>query len=117
MATPIDIRALGYLIQVLNPYSTDMKQPTGLPAAAAQRTGQGQGDSPDPSACEQFHIEIDDYSANYSSGTWTFRGQPATIKKALRITYRYPLVDSDNKATGFYATEHLLIGYAGSNSG
>lgn len=116
MATPIDEQVLGYLIKKLNPYSSNMNQPTGHPPAAAQRGGQGQGD-PDSSACEQFHIEVDDYIANYSSGTWTFRGQPATVKKALRITYRYPLLDSDNNETGLYATEHLLIGYAGSNSG
>jgi hypothetical protein len=110
MPTPIDTQALGNLIRLLNPYSTDMHQPTGGPPIIPQDAGQG----PD---LEQFHVEVDDYSANYSSGTWTFRGQPATIKKAIRITYRYPLNGSDNKPNGVYATEHLLIGYAGSNSG
>ncbi len=60
---------------------------------------------------------MDDYIANYTSGTWTFRGQPQTIKRALRVTYRYPLKDIGGKYTGFYATEHLLIGYAGGNGG
>lgn len=116
MPTPIDNQALGTLIRVLNPYSTEMHQPTGGPPTIPQDAGQAQDAQPIPNL-EQFHVEVDDYSANYSSGTWTFRGQPATIKKAIRITYRYPLNGSDNKPNGVYATEHLLIGYAGSNSG
>jgi hypothetical protein len=115
MPTPIDLQALGDLIRVLNPYSTDMHLPSG-PPTVPQGGGQGRDAQPIP-ALEQFHVEVDDYSANYSSGTWTFRGQPATIKKAIRITYRYPLLGSDDKPNGVYATEHLLIGYAGSNSG
>jgi len=58
------------------------------------------------------HIElvIDDFYANYSSADWVFRGQPQTVKRALRITYRYPF-----KPNGPYATEHVLVGYAGGN--
>jgi hypothetical protein len=59
----------------------------------------------------RFHIQLDDHTENYTSVEWIFRGTPQTVKKALRITYRYPVGD------GFYATEHILIGYAGSNGG
>ena len=116
MPTPIDNQALGNLIRLLNPYSTDMHQPAGGPPTVSTGARQVTDAQPIPDL-EQFHVEVDDYSANYSSGTWTFRGQPATIKKAIRITYRYPLNGPDNTPNGVYATEHLLIGYAGSNSG
>jgi hypothetical protein len=60
---------------------------------------------------------VHDHYENYSSAEWSFRGQPQTIKKAVRVTYRYQLKDTGGNATGFYATEHLLIGYAGGNGG
>lgn len=109
---PIDERELGMLIRVLNPYSTHMEHSAGPVRVGAL--------TPPPSEAPdlgRFHVELDDYSANYSTGTWTFRGAPQTIKKAIRIAYRYPVMDADNRPTGVYATEHLLIGYAGSNSG
>ena len=131
---PISERELGRMIRVLNPYSTDMDYPPGAPpvlpqagqqgstgqtapSAAPQGGTQGATGQPAPSNLEQFQVEIDDYIAYYTSGTWTFRGAPQTIKRALRVTYRYQLKDIDGKYTGFYATEHLLIGYAGGNGG
>jgi hypothetical protein len=111
MPKPIDDNALGNLIKILNPYSNDMNQPGSVPAVASGAEAAGS----DPDA--EFHVEIDDHIANYSSADWSFRGRTQTIKRALRITYRYPLLNSDNKETGFYATEHLLIGYAGGNGG
>jgi hypothetical protein len=69
--------------------------------------------------------------------TWTFRNQPYAVKRALRITYRYELTDPSpgtgtgtftttatggtwtktgtRTGTGVFGTEHVLIGYAGSN--
>jgi hypothetical protein len=57
--------------------------------------------------------------------TWVFRAQPYAVKRALRITYRYqlppPVPVPQTPAilpfppTGIFATEHLLIGYAGGN--
>ena len=131
---PINERELGRMIRILNPYSTDMDYPPGAPPVVYQAgqqgsTGQtapstvpqggqqGATDQAEPSNLEQFQVEVDDYIANYTSGTWTFRGAPQTIKRALRVTYRYQLKDIDGKKTGFYATEHLLIGYAGGNGG
>jgi hypothetical protein len=68
------------------------------------------------------HIDlvIDDFIANYSSADWVFRGQPLTVKRALKITYRYQVVESQQQPPrssipGAYATEHILIGYAGGN--
>ena len=131
---PMNEQELGKLICILNPYSTEMDNPPGAPPVVAQAVQQGatgqaapstvpqegqqgpQGQAA-PSNLKQFQVEVDDYIANYTSGTWTFRGQPQTVKRALRITYRYPLKDIHNKDTGFYATEHLLIGYAGGNGG
>jgi hypothetical protein len=47
--------------------------------------------------------------------TWTFKGRPQTVKRAVRVRYRYALKDQNGAPNGLYATEHLLIGYAGSN--
>jgi hypothetical protein len=130
---PMNERELGRMIRVLNPYSTEMDYPPGAPPVVSQarqqgatgpttpstvpRGDQGATDQPASSNLEQFQVEVDDYIANYTSGTWTFRGAPQTIKRALRLTYRYELTDIRGNKTGFYATEHLLIGYAGGNGG
>lgn len=114
---PMNERDLGMLIRCLNPYSTDMDNPPGVPPVIPQAGPQGATGQAASSDFEQFQVEVDDYIANYTSGTWTFRGAPQTIKRALRVTYRYPLKDIHNNDTGFYATEHLLIGYAGGNGG
>lgn len=52
--------------------------------------------------------------------TWTFRGQPYAVARALRVTYRYQLTEpprGTGTRTGVLATEHILIGYAGGNGG
>ncbi len=116
MPVPIDEQALGKLIKVLNPYSTDMHQPADPPAAPPAPTA-GRARTPPPDPLNQFQIEVADHYQNYTSAEWIFRGQPQAIKKAFRITYRYALKDADGKPTEVYATEHVLIGYAGSNSG
>jgi hypothetical protein len=110
---PINLEQLSELIRLLNPYSADME-----PAAIEPTPNEDGGVVTEvEKARVQFHVELDDHIANYSSTTWTFRGNPETVKRALRITYRYPLKGLDGKPTGFYATEHLLIGYAGGNGG
>lgn len=89
---------LGKLIHTLNPYSQDMDlncMPTpGAPDVTVQN----------------FQVEIDDYQ-----GEWTFKNQMQKVERALRITYRYPLKDKDGNPNGLWATEHLLVGYAGGN--
>jgi len=101
--------ALGTLIRMANPYtdgapgSIRIDTPVHPPATAT-------GTDPDVHPA-QVQVEEDNYE-----GQWSFRGQTQTIKKGLRITYRYPKKD---KADNFiyYVTEHLLVGYAGSNGG
>jgi hypothetical protein len=71
-----------------------------------------------------LNLRIDnDYRQDYM--TWVFRGQPYAVKRALRINYRYQLPPpvpvpqtptiSPFPPTGIFATEHVLIGYAGGN--
>jgi hypothetical protein len=127
-------RELGKLICALNPYTTEMDNPSGTPPVVPQAGQQGATGQAGPSTIapggqqgatgqaapfdlRQFQVELDDYIANYTSGTWTFKGQPQIIKRALRVAYRYQLKDIEGKDTGIYATEHLLIGYAGGNGG
>ena len=84
-------KALGKLIFMANPYSNpdDVIMPS------------------DPSEIE---MEEDNYAAQ-----WAFKGQTQNIKRALRVQYRYK---KKNKAGDTYVvTEHLLVGFAGSNGG
>lgn len=121
----IDLNLLGMLIAKLNPYTDEMEPPTAHPPAAPPQAGDAQTEAAGAADAEQvlahgrrqFQIELDDLISNYSSAQWTFRGSPQSIKRALRITYRYQLKDISGHNTGFYATEHLLIGYAGGNGG
>ena len=96
---------LGRLIRLLNPYSTDMKH------GADTSTPAGQPASSEAESQGQFPVQVDNYE-----GEWTFKGGEYTVTKSLRITYRYPLYDKDKNLI-CYATEHLLIGYAGGNGG
>jgi hypothetical protein len=61
-------------------------------------------------------VRVDnDHNQDYM--TWMFRAQPYAVRKALRVTYRYELTDKQGAGTGVFATEHVLIGYAGGNGG
>jgi hypothetical protein len=99
--------ALGTLIRMANPYtdgkpgSIRIDAPLHPPTVAV-----GAEPSVDPA---QVHVEEDNYQ-----GQWIFRGQTETIKKGLRITYRYPKKDNSGNFL-YYVTEHLLVGYAGGN--
>ena len=105
---------LGKIIRMCNPYGgggpgtmhilTD-QAPTlaGLQDAASAAPQQ-------PEDLGRFHIEVDNYD-----GDWAFMGHPYKVTRALRIQYRYPLRDRDGNPTGVFATQHLLVGYAGGN--
>lgn len=99
---------LSRLIQIMNPYTNPKEGKTTkmefghlapLSGADAAATG------------SDMNVEIDNYN-----GEWSFRGNIQQIKRSLRITYRYPILNAAGAETGLYATEHLLIGYAGGNS-
>jgi hypothetical protein len=86
-------------------------------AAAIANPGLVQAADNADNAVDLTHIqlEVHDHFANYTSAEWSFKGAPQTIKRALRITYRYPLLDGLGNPNGLYATEHVLIGFAGGN--
>ena len=103
---------LGLLIRLLNPYSTTM-YPSGEDiAVAAAPGGQAGGEAQQEAAAaadlRKYHVEVDTYD-----GTWDFKLQTYRVVRSLKITYRYERKD----APGVFATEHLLIGYAGGNGG
>src|SRR5271166_4093354 len=58
----------------------------------------------------QFQLEVDNYE-----GAWTFKGATFRVTRAVRIVYRYPLRNARGAPNGLYATENLLVGYAGGN--
>ncbi len=110
--------ALGELICSLNPYTGVTDQTTG------QTTGKMQvGMLPaadDPSApgfpvsgtIGKIAIEIE---RNYGA-PWTFKGQTLNVKTAVRIPYRFAVMDEDGNPL-YWQTEYLLIGYAGDQGG
>ena len=103
---------LGLLIRLLNPYSTTM-HPSGedIPIAAAQgeqAQQEAQEDAGAPANLRKYHVEVDTYD-----GSWDFKLQTYRVTRSLKITYRYERDD----APGVFATEHLLVGYAGGNGG
>jgi hypothetical protein len=86
--TPSPQQALGKLILDANPYAAP-------------------GDVIiDPS---QILMEEDNYAAQ-----WAFKGLTQNIKRALRIQYSYKKKD---KGGEYIVTEHLIVGFAGSNGG
>ena len=134
---------LGKLIRKLNPYTNGAMRtmlcgadpPTSLPALRvlgqdlvdlgnalmAYAADASQANLDTVNGCEDkidlnmpisdINLRVDnDYRQDYM--TWVFRTQAYAVKRALRISYRYQLPPP---ATGIYATEHVLIGYAGSN--
>ena len=110
---------LGKMIRLLNPYTQEME--FGHHNHASQQAAQGE--SPEEageigssiaSSMANIQVEIDNYQ-----GEWTFRGGIEQIRRGLRVTYHYKIMKKDDNGvlnwTGVYATEHLLIGYAGGN--
>jgi hypothetical protein len=84
-------------------------------ADAAVAAAEDAADAADP-LIDLTHIDVgvdNNYTQEYL--TWTFKGRPQTVKRAVRVRYRYALKDQNGAPNGLYATEHLLIGYAGSN--
>ena len=104
--------ALGTVIRSLNPYTKGKpgSMTLGLPieisiSTAASSSGVAVKDVP---------VEIDDYHEGRAE--WIFKGQPHRVQRALRIQYRHKMDGAAGDADVF-ATEFLLIGFAGSNGG
>jgi hypothetical protein len=58
----------------------------------------------------QTLLELETREREYLS--WQFKDLPRLVKRAVRVQYRHKY-----KSTGIWVTDHLLIGYEGSNGG
>jgi hypothetical protein len=58
----------------------------------------------------QALLEIETRETEYLS--WQFKDLPRLVKRAVRVEYRHKYL-----STGLWVTDHLLIGYEGSNGG
>lgn len=113
---------LGKLICDMNPY-TEMPK---FQMSGALKTGKMNVFVANPSAApaeptvtaeptgtvEQIEVEVD---AGYNA-QWAFKGQNQNVNTALRVKYKFPVLDANNKPL-YWVTEHLLIGYEGSGAG
>lgn len=61
----------------------------------------------DPPATQANFVDPPVVEQQADAGTWTFKGVPHHIEKALRIPYTY------TDANGVHIREYLLIGFAG----
>src|ERR1700745_3705173 len=105
---------LGTLIRVLNPYTKIMHYPSGDPPAGEVAAPRVEGAA--RAGLAQFQLEVDNrYGSQNGSNYlfWDFKGQPHTIKKAVRIEFRHPVMEGGHPL--YWITDHLLVGYAGSN--
>jgi len=55
-------------------------------------------------------VEVD---TRYHSD-WAFKGEPQTVSKAIRLKYRYPVLDAPGGTVLYWIVDYLLIGYEGS---
>jgi hypothetical protein len=107
---------LGKLICDMNPY-TEMPK---YEMSGALKTGKMNvfsgnavpADSTSSVTTEQIEVEVD---AGYHA-QWAFKGQAQNVNTALRVKYRFPVLDSQQQPL-YWVTEYLLIGYLGSNGG
>ncbi len=101
--------ALGKLICDLNPYPKPMDiyvdNPKPPPAPGGNRDT--------PADLCQMEVEVDD---EYT-GEWSFKGEAQHIAKAVRIKYRYPVLDPSTNKPIRWLEDYLLIGYEGSGGG
>lgn len=110
---------LGMLISSLNPYEdTNMHlvpgNPVNVQGALEQGTldrdvfGRVKGAAEDN--VRQVLLQIETREKEYLA--WQFKDLPRLVKRAVRIEYRHLY-----KKTGLWVTDHLLVGYEGSNGG
>lgn len=108
---------LGLLIQMLNPYADIMHlsaaQPPADPAniqGALRADALGEVRKTAEANIRQILVELETRQVEYLS--WQFKDLPKLVKRAARIEYRHL-----DKSTGVWVTDHLLVGYEGSNGG
>lgn len=107
---------LGMLIYALNPYAQVMHISPDLPPADPNTI---QGALPgnvlnDIKARAEENIrkvlmEVETREKEYLA--WQFKDLPRLVKRAVRIEYRHEY------KKGVWVTDHLLVGYEGSNGG
>jgi hypothetical protein len=110
---------LGMLIAKLNPYQdTTMHLVPGNPAntkgameqSALEQNLLAKIEGAAKSNVIQALLEVETRQIEYL--TWQFKDLPRLVKRAVRIEYRHLY-----KTTGLWVTDHLLVGYEGSNGG
>jgi hypothetical protein len=120
MTTEDAEKFVGTLIRRLNPYTNIMHYPPGNPQQAERnaetlKSAQEMADRTDNAVIAklaQYQFEVDNRYGSQNGGdylSWEFKGQPQVVKKAVRIQFRHP------SKNGGWITDHLLIGFAGSN--
>jgi len=108
-------KALGALINAMNPYSNPACQHVNdvadrMEAGRPLPQGVAAGDATLAQLVAQLDVEIDNYQ-----GEWSFMGQPYKIKRGLLIPYRYEVRNKDGEGSGVWAIGNLLIGYTGAD--
>ena len=106
---------LGTVIRMCNPYGKGkpktmhfgLSKPPNFSEIKASFTASNNNSSINLS---DFEVQVENYA-----GEWLFRGQSYRLNKAILIPYRCPLTDKDGELLPVFATQHLLIGYAGGN--
>jgi hypothetical protein len=108
---------LGMLIFKLNPYADTMHLSSGNPPAlpaniqgAVQRNDHQAIIDTAEDNIRAILMEMETREVEYLS--WQFKDLPRLVKRAVRLEYRHRY-----KNTGVWVTDHLLIGYEGSNGG
>jgi hypothetical protein len=113
---------LGTLICMLNPY-TDGSKGTMVPhtfVTAAQNPAPTPSPTPTPTPTPapptpnmtNIWMELDTRYAD----DWTFKGQPHSVNKAVRIAYRWAKTDTAGNVL-YWVTDYLLVGFEGSGGG
>lgn len=106
---------LGDLINTLNPY-TDNTQPQrgALTGGMDIYTADAIAAPPVPAGTHRDRIMVE-VDSKYP-GEWIFKGEPQRINKAVRIRYRFPVVDGNGNLL-YWVEDYLLIGFEGANGG
>src|SRR5690348_8271135 len=109
-------RELGTLIRLLNPYADTMHITDDDPPSAqvVQQAREAPAEQSVHDNICKILVEMETREVEYLS--WQFKDLPRRVKRALRIEYRHPIRDKkDPTKILCWVTDHLLVGYEGSN--